>query len=261
MAEISFDLEAPERPAESFLVFTADKCGPGAYNFPFLSALADPNHNSGLLTPHMFTGFSFTVFDMNHAGRDSVIRLSAPEDYYKLSLLLRDINRYGIDAAHSRMFPHQCVLSVSAHRLHTIAGKYTGKDDPIAVFRTQSIFPAYEEVVMPFVTAHLVAGGARGSHHMPLMPVAVDTAVTGPYCLPIVACVAYSVNKSGILSEEADIFGNCAWDLVRLKAQQKAADIRTQGVFSPAMVETSELGYSSTQDILKQLETQFAPRD
>ncbi|MFQ5922821.1 MAG: fructose 1,6-bisphosphatase, partial [Anaerolineales bacterium] len=33
-AEITLDTTAKERPAEPFLIFTADKCGPGAFNFP-----------------------------------------------------------------------------------------------------------------------------------------------------------------------------------------------------------------------------------
>ncbi|MGB8367136.1 MAG: fructose 1,6-bisphosphatase, partial [Candidatus Babeliales bacterium] len=43
VAEITFNYERKEpRPAESFMVFAADKCGPGAYNLPFFLAFADP---------------------------------------------------------------------------------------------------------------------------------------------------------------------------------------------------------------------------
>ena len=52
----------------------------------------------------------------------------------------------------------------SAQRLHSIAGKYTGKDDPVAIVRNQGIFPAPEEIISPFAKAHFVGGDARGSH-------------------------------------------------------------------------------------------------
>jgi fructose 1,6-bisphosphate aldolase/phosphatase len=43
------------------------------------------------------------------------------------------------------MYRDEQVAAVSATRLHNIAGTYTGKDDPVAIVRTQSIFPAPEE--------------------------------------------------------------------------------------------------------------------
>jgi fructose 1,6-bisphosphate aldolase/phosphatase len=82
-------------------------------------------------------------------------------------------------------------------RLHSVAGKYTGKDDPVAIVRNQGIFPAPEEIISPFAKAHFVGGDARGSHVMPLMPVPLNTPVTGIYCLPIVSCAGFSIDKNG----------------------------------------------------------------
>ena len=45
----SADPNSKDRPAEAVLVFAADKCGPGAYNFPLYTVFCDPMHNSGLL--------------------------------------------------------------------------------------------------------------------------------------------------------------------------------------------------------------------
>jgi fructose 1,6-bisphosphate aldolase/phosphatase len=261
VAEITYDPHAKERPAEPILVFTADKCGPGAYNYPLMSVFSNPMYCAGLMMPQMSAGFRFEVIDMDHAGADRIISLNVPEDLYKLALLLRDENRFGIHAIYSRQHPHQQVVAVSAQRLHTIAGKYTGKDDPVAIVRTQRMFPAPEEVVSPYTTAHYVAGDARGSHHMPLMPVAINTAVAGPYCLPLVACVAYSVTRDGRLSEHVDLFGNTVWDYVRLKAQRKGDEMRQQGFFGPAMLPMSELEYSAFRDALAALEEQFEVRE
>ncbi len=256
-AEITFDETAEERPAEPFLVFTADKCGPGAYNFPLWTVFTSPLYNAGLMLPKMKPGFTFRVIDMEYAEGDRVIELVAPEEHIDLAILLRDENRFGIQAITSRRYPRQQVVAVSTDRLHTIAGEYKGKDDPVAIVRTQGIFPAPEEVVMPYVVAPYVAGDARGSHTMPLMPVAINTPVTGPYCLPIVACVAYSVNKEGKLSEGVDVFGNPAWDHVRLKAQQKAEWMRQQGFVGAAMLPMQELEYSAFRKSLDELEQRF----
>jgi fructose 1,6-bisphosphate aldolase/phosphatase len=259
-AEISLDPTAKERPAEPFLVFTADKCGPGVFNFPLWAVFTSPMYCMGLMLPKMKPGFRFVVIDMEHAGADRVIELDAPERHLDLAILLRDENRFGIQAIYSRHYPHQHVVSVSTDRLHTIAGEYKGKDDPVSIVRTQGIFPAPEEVVSPYITAHFVAGDARGSHHMPLMPVPINTAVAGPYCVPIVACMAYSVTSQGKLSDGVDLFGNIAWDATRLKAQRKAEELRQQGFVGPAMLPVQELEYSAFRDSLGELEAQFTLR-
>lgn len=256
-AEISFDEKASERPAEPFLIFTADKCGPGAFNFPLWAVFTSPMYCAGLMLPKMKKGFRFRVIDMEHAGGDRVIELRSPEEHIDLAVLLRDENRFGIQGIYSRSFSNQQVVSVSTDRLHTIAGEYKGKDDPVAIVRTQGIFPAPEEVVSPYLVAHYVAGDARGSHHMPLMPVAINTPVAGPYCLPLVACTAYSVTKSGKLSKRVDLFGNVVWDETRAKAQRKAAAMREQGFVGPAMLPIQELEYSAFRDTLASLDEQF----
>jgi len=259
-AEITFDPAAKERPAESFLIFTADKCGPGAYNLPLWTVFTSPMYCAGLMMPKMKAGFRFTIIDMEHVGGDRVIQLDAPEEHIDMAVLLRDENRFGIKSIRSRRYPEQQVVAGSTDRLHTIAGEYKGKDDPVVIVRSQGIFPAPEEIVSPYVIAHFVAGDARGSHHMPLMPVAVNTAVAGPYCLPIVACAAYSITADGTLSHRLDVFGNCAWDHVRLVAQRKGVEMRQQGFVGPAMLPIQELEYGAFRVSLKELEDRFEVR-
>jgi fructose 1,6-bisphosphate aldolase/phosphatase len=256
-AEITYDETAKERSAEPFLIFTADKCGPGAYNFPLWTVFTSPLFNTGLMLPNMKPGFRFTVIDMEHAGADRVIELQSPEEHIDLAVLLRDENRFGIQAIYSRLYPEQQVVAVSTDRLHTIAGEYKGKDDPVCIVRTQGIFPAPEEVVSPYFTAHFVAGDARGSHHMPIMPAPINTAITSAYCIPLVACMAYSVNRDGRLSEGLDVFDNPAWDAARLKAQQKADEMRRQGFVGPAMLPIQELEYSAFRSTMEELEAKF----
>jgi fructose 1,6-bisphosphate aldolase/phosphatase len=258
VAEIEFDHQlAGRRPAESFLVLMADKCGPGAYNLPLFLAFADPMYCAGLMLPQMIKGFRFRIIDMDNTTGDSTIDLDAPEHAYQIAALLRDNERFGIDGIFSRTYGEQAA-AISAQRLHSIAGKYTGKDDPVAIVRDQGIFPAPEELLSPFAKAHYVGGDARGSHVMPLMPVALNTAVTGMYCLPIVSCAGFSVDRDGRFADaEIDFFGNPAWDEVRRRAQKKAIEMRSQGWSGAAMLPYAELEYSGFRDTVTGLLQRF----
>ncbi|MDJ1157867.1 fructose 1,6-bisphosphatase [Chelatococcus sp. SYSU_G07232] len=261
VAEIEFDHTlAGHRPAESFMVLAADKCGPGAYNLPLYLAFADPMYCAGLMLPQMIKGFRFRIIDMDNTKGDSILELDAPEDAYHIAALLRDNERFGIDAIISRTHGEQAV-AVSAQRLHAIAGKYTGKDDPVALVRNQGIFPAPEELLSPFAKAHYVGGDARGSHVMPLMPVPLNTAVTGMYCLPIVSCTGFSLDRAGRFSSGyTDFFGNPAWDEVRRRAQQKAIEMRSQGWSGAAMLPYAELEYSGFRETVGKLVERFKMR-
>src|SRR5260370_22058001 len=70
VAELSFDhsLSGP-RPAESFMVFAADKCGPGAYHLPLSLPFADPMYCGGLITTPRINGFPFPSSDTSHTDR------------------------------------------------------------------------------------------------------------------------------------------------------------------------------------------------
>jgi fructose 1,6-bisphosphate aldolase/phosphatase len=266
VAEIEFerDPRRKDRPAEPFLLFAGDKCSPGAYSYPLYAVFCDPMHNGGLLlSPKIHKGFTLTIIDMDHAGAggDHVIRLDVPERVWDVACLLQNPDRFAIEAIHSRHKPDEQVVSVSATRLHNIAGTYTGKDDPVAIVRTQGIFPAPEEVVEPYILGHFVTGDTRGSHVMPIMPVSINTAVSGPYCLPIVSCVACSMDPAGRFTDEwLDVFGNVAWDATRLKVQQKADEWRRQGFIGPTMASHAELAYTGIMDTLKALEEEFTAR-
>lgn len=266
VAEIELDRDpaSRERPAEPFLVFAADKCGPGAYNYPLYSVFCDPMHNGGLLlSPKLHKGFTLTIIDMDHKASegDHVVALDVPERVWDVACLLQNPDRFAVEAIHSRFKPDEQIVSVSATRLHNIAGKYTGKDDPVAIVRTQGIFPAPEEIVEPYQLGHFVTGDTRGSHVMPLMPVAIDTGVSGAYCLPIVSCLAFSMDAGARFSPEyVDVFGNPAWEATRLKVQRKADEWRRQGCIGPTMASHAELAYTGIVDTLAALEREFRVR-
>jgi fructose 1,6-bisphosphate aldolase/phosphatase len=262
VAEIELERDKKDRPAEAFLAFAADKCSPGAYNFPLYSVFCDPMHNGGLLlSPKLHKGFTFTIIDMDHKGADRVISLKVPEQIWDVACLIQNPDRFAIESIHSRHDPEQQIVSVSATRLHNIAGTYTGKDDPVAIVRTQGIFPAPEEVVEPYTLGHFVTGDCRGSHVMPIMPCAINTAVAGPYCLPLVSCLACSMDGSGRFTREVlDVFGNVAWDATRLKVQAKADEWRRQGFIGPTMASHAELSYTGIVESLAALDAKFTLR-
>lgn len=253
------ELEFVERPNEPFLLFAADKTEPGAYNLPLYLGFADPIYNSGLiLSPSMFKGFRFTIMDVAYTKGDRIIELDAPEEIYDLAALLRDNERFVIESIHSRRTGEQCV-AVSTTRLHNIAGKYTGKDDPVMLVRVQGDFPATGEVVQPYHIGHFVGGFMRGSHTGPLMPVKRNSTISwfdGP---PVVSCTAYCVHKAK-LTEPADVFDHPFWDYVRDKVSRKAIDIREQGFSGPAMLPYAELEYGGIVEKMKSLETRFRLR-
>ncbi len=254
------EMEFEERPNEPFVFFAADKTDPGAYNLPFYLAFADPMYCAGLiLSPKMNKGFTFRIIDVGYTEKDKIVDLNSPEDIYDIAALLRDNERYVIESIYSRNTGNQA-LSISTTRLHNIAGKYTGKDDPVALCRVQGEFPATGEVLAPFQIGHLVAGFMRGSHTGPLMPCKLNCTISyfdGP---PVVTGAAFCV-KDGKLTESTDVFDHPYWDYVRTKVSEKATAIRQQGFSGAAMLSYSELEYGGIVDKLEKLEKKFKFKD
>ena len=253
------ELEFEERPNEPFLMFMADKTEPGAYNLPLYLAFADPMNTAGLLlSPEITQGFRFRVMDVGYTEGDRVIELDLPEDLYALAALLRDNDRYVVETILSR-HDGEAAAAASTTRLHNIAGKYTGKDDPVLLVRTQKNFPATGEVLAPYSLTHFVGGFMRGSQVGPLMPVPSGTGCSyfdGP---PIVSCLGFCVHR-GRLTEPLDLFDHPFWEEVRHHAARKAVEMRRQGFSGAAMLPYSELEYGGITRILEELDRRFTIR-
>jgi fructose 1,6-bisphosphate aldolase/phosphatase len=253
------EMQIEERASEPFLLFAADKTEPGAYDLPLYLAFADVMNTPGLmLSPRIAQGFRFVIMDVAYTEGDRVIELVAPEELYDLAALLRDNQRYVVESVWSRAGNEQAAV-VSTSRLHNIAGRYTGKDDPVMLVRTQMDFPATGEVLAPFALGHFVGGGMRGSHQMPLLPVPHSTPTSyfdGP---PIVSCAAFSVHR-GHLTEPIDAFAHPFWNSVRDRVSEKAMEMRRQGFSGPAMLPMSELEYTGVTEKLEALDKRFRVR-
>ena len=250
------ELEFEERPAEPFLFFAADKTDPGAFNMPAYLSFCDPMHNAGLLlSSKLRRGFTFRILDASYIEADRIIELNTPEDIYDIAVLLRDTERFFVEGIYSRVSGEQ-IASISTTRLRNIAGKYTGKDDPVMLVRTQKNFPGTGEILSPYTIGAFVAGFMRGSHNGPLMPVKQNSDISffdGP---PVVSSAAYCVHD-GKLTEAADAFDQPYWDYVRTQVSRKAEEIRRQGFFGPAMLSMSELEYGGIVEVLQELEKRF----
>ncbi len=253
------EMEIEERPNEPFLFFAADKTEPGAYNLPLFLGFSDPMYCPGLmLSPSMADGFKFVIMDVDYTEGDRIIVLNTPEDYYDIAALLRDNSRFVIESIWSRKTGDQAA-SVSTSRLRNIAGKYTGKDDPVHLVRTQSQFPATGELLSPYAIGHYVAGTMRGSHNGPMMPCKQNCTISffdGP---AVVTCAAFCVHD-GKLTEPADAFDHPFWDWSRGQISQKALEIRRQGFSGPAMLPYDDLEYGGIVEKMKKLDGQFEVR-
>ena len=245
------EIEMEERPSEVFCIFAADKTEPGAFNFPFWRMFIDAGSNTGLLiNEKLAAGVTFRIMDVMTG---NIADLKMWEDKPELEAALMFPGRYVVHSVYSSEGDQ--ILSASTDRLHNIAGTYVGKDDPIAIVRTQKDFPATEEVGSAFNNPHYVSGNTRGSHHLPLMPVKLNSSASLNYSIPIVECLVFSMHE-GRLTGPLDGFGTVDWDLQRTWASERAMIMRNQGFIHPATLVPDELeynkGYEARMDKLNQ---------
>ena len=235
VAEIEFE----ERPNEAFTVFAADKTEPGAFNYPFYRMFVDTLSNTGLIVNQTLArGVKINVMDVE---KGKVAQLNMWEDKPTLEAALMYPGRYVISSVYTK--DNIPILAASTDRLHNIAGKYVGKDDPICIIRTQKDFPATEEVGSAFNNPHYVAGNTRGSHHLTLMPVKINSPASINFAIPIVSSLVFSMHN-GRLVGPVDGFGTDDWDYIRTIATKRALAMRSQGFVHPATLVPSELEYA-----------------
>ena len=249
------ELEFEERPNEAFTVFAADKTEPGAFNYPFYRMFIDALSNTGLIiNKSLAEGVIINIMDVEEA---KIAKLTLWEDKPTIEAALMYPGRYVVATINTK--DGEPIVSSSTDRLHNIAGTYVGKDDPICIVRTQKNFPATEEVGSVFNNPHYVAGNTRGSHHMPLMPVKLNSAATIDFCIPIVIALVFSVHD-GKLTGPFDGFSTADWDYIRQIATQKALAMRSQGFIHPATLVPSELEYSEGYKArMEKLESKMKP--
>jgi len=252
------EMEFEERGAETVIVFMADKTSSGAWNLPLYKMFADPFNTIGLvIASNMHDGFTFEVHDIKEHKK---ITLDAPDEIYDLLVFIGAPARYMIKAVYHRKTKGIAAVS-STQRLALIAGRYVGKDDPVCVVRSQGEFPAVGEVLEPFTFPVLVEGWMRGSHHGPLMPVAIPdstpTRFDGP---PRVVAAGFQLSE-GKLVGPRDMFADKSFDNARQQASDIADFMRQHGPFEPHRLPLEEMEYTTMPEVMKKLEGRFTALD
>lgn len=247
------EMEFEERKSDPVLVFMADKTEAGAWNFPLYKMFADPFNTAGLvIDPKMHDGFVFEVLDTR---KGKTVKINTPEELYDLLALIGSPNAYVIKSVFSKK--KEIAAVTSTQKLSQMAGRYVGKDDPVAVVRAQSGFPAVGEVLEPFSFPFMVAGWMRGSHNGPFMPVGLKdarcTRFDGP---PRVTCLGLQIANSKITAVE-DIFADPGFDKAREQANEIANYVRRHGPFQPHRLPDEEMEYTSLPGVMKKLKNKF----
>ncbi|HIE17266.1 MAG TPA: fructose 1,6-bisphosphatase, partial [Dehalococcoidia bacterium] len=145
----------------------------------------------------------------------------------------------------------------STQRLALIAGRYVGKDDPVCIVRSQGQFPAVGEVLEPFARPHIVEGWMRGSHHGPLMPVAVRESNPSRFDGPPRVIAAGFQLAEGMLVGPLDLFDDPAFNNARRQASDIADMLRSLGPFEPHRLPLEEMEYTTMPQVMKKLEGRF----
>ncbi len=252
------EMEFTPRKAEPFVAFLMDKTEPGAFNLPIFKIFADPFNTAGLvIDPSIHQGFRFEIWDIKESKR---IFMDSPEEMYDILALIGAKSRFVI----KRVYPKEGklpgdepVAAVSTEKLYQIAGEYVGKDDPVAIVRSQSGLPALGEVLEPFAHPFLVSGWMRGSHNGPMMPVSIKNSVCtrfdGP---PRVNALGFQL-KNGSLGDAADLFDDPAFDPVREESAKIADYMRRHGPFEPHRLPMEDMEYTTLPGVMKEFEDRF----
>ncbi len=248
------EMEFVERTSEPILVFMADKTSPGAWNIPLYKIFADPFNTPGLvIDTKMHEGFIFSVHD---AIEGKHIEFQTPSESYDLLMFLGAPNRFVIESVRPVNGTEPTAVA-STTKMALIAGRYVGKDDPVCIVRCQSGLPAVGEVTEAFSFPWIVPGWMRGSHHGPLMPVAMEEAnpsrFDGP---PRVVCLGFQV-ANGKLVGPRDIFADVSFDGVRQQANEVADILRRHGPFEPHRLPLEELEYTTMSALQKKLSSRW----
>ena len=124
-------------------------------------AIADPFNTAGLvIDPSFHQGFSFEIWDVLEHKK---VLMNCPEEMYDMLALIGAKSRYVIKRVYCRpggkLPEDEPVAAISTEKLYQTAGRYVGKDDPVASVRSQSGLPALGEVLEPLALGIWLAAG------------------------------------------------------------------------------------------------------
>ena len=248
------EVDIEERPSEPIICFLADKTEPGAWNMPLYKMFADAFTTAGLvIDPSMHDGFDFEVHDLIEHKK---IIFHTPDDIYNMLAFIGAPGRFVIKYVY-RTADGMPAASTSTQRLSFIAGKYVGKDDPVMIVRCQSGLPAVGEVLDPFAHAYMCAGWMRGSHHGPIMPVAMDESTPTRFDGPTrIVALGFQL-ANAMLGQPRDMFDDPSYDNARAEALWAADYFRKQGPFEPHRLGLEDLEYTTMPQLMEKLKDRW----
>lgn len=257
------EMEIEERESDPIIILAADKAATGIFNLPLFKIFADPMNTAGLvIDPTMIGGFKFEVIDLVE---DKKVILKCPEEMYELVALIGSVHRYVISRVW-RAEDNMICASISTTSLTKIAGKYVGKDDPVAIIRAQHGLPAVGEILTPFMHSYLTAGWMRGSHWGPVMPVSLRdakcTVFDGP---PRMVALGLQISDGKIAGDDegepmiVDLFDDPAFELARRECLDYTAMLRRMGEFEPSRLSAEYMEYSAIAQVMDRIKSKFKP--
>lgn len=242
-----------ERKSETVIVFMGDKTSASAWNLPLYKMFADPFNTAGLvISPALHEGFRFEVLAVRQHKR---IVFDCPEELYDLLVFIGAPGHYQVRAVYTKKGDIGAITSTE--RLAEIAGRYVGKDDPVAIVRAQSEFPAVGEILEPFAFSQIVEGWMRGSHAGPLMPVPVEKATPSRFDGPPRVCALGFQLAEGTLVGPRDLFDDPAFDEARKQANIVANYLRRHGPFEPHRLPMEEMEYTTLPQVAERVKDRW----
>lgn len=198
------EMNIKEQKSEVVIFAQADKTAPGAFNLGFWKIFFGPDTTWRTLGPGNSKNIKAGMLDFdynNSIGRRVDFGSADYDDAYWFGGYP---DRYTYDLI---TIDGEDVAAVTAQRLNKIAGEYVGKDDPMAMIRSQKKYPAVGEITSPFLKGeYLVPGWMRGSNKGPWLPVALTEAKIGIYDgPPLLSMWSFNLNN-GRLEGFYDLF-------------------------------------------------------
>ncbi|MBM3249026.1 MAG: fructose 1,6-bisphosphatase [Candidatus Omnitrophica bacterium] len=175
--------EVQLKEGEDVLVFSADKCAPGAFTVPILGMI-----RQALNLGRFKNGVIAEIWDINNRPRaffdlsdskqyaDVLALLSSPEEFAikRVWTAVESGGQVVTDAAgKQKRIDDVPLIAASTERLVLTAGEYVGKDDPTLLVRiTTNANDRFNvgDVVDVFQYPQVTLGFMRGSHVGPLVP-------------------------------------------------------------------------------------------
>jgi fructose 1,6-bisphosphate aldolase/phosphatase len=257
MGPVLTELVFRERPNETLIIFTADKCDLGAWNYPLYRMFADPFNTPGLIIdPSMHEGFAFEILDLVE---NKTLTLQCPGDIYDLIMFLGSRGRFVVNKVIRRVDGAVGAIA-SCHRPPGL-GQSAGTDDPVLVVRCQTGLPEVGEALEAFAFPHLVSGWMRATHQGPLMPVSMKDGRSGRFDGPprVVASAFQLMN--GEFIGPVDLFDDPSFDPVRARAMDITEYMRRHGPFEPHRVPHDQMANTPFPPLLARLEDRMVSLD